>query len=253
MKKLLLSVATLTIASGMVVAQTAQQDNPDALTLKSSSQVSSGAPPSDAMILGELRQSGSNGRAVVSFDRRLNDNQVRQILEKAGVRPFAVLMQFEGMNGAHQVPENKASLDIVDAARSRTVTMQDRAIKGAKAKAKAFTTTIGENTNTVGGDDETGQAILAGVEQSEKLKQGLARGQPAIYAAYVIGTADQLDALKSAAQVTSVALGYTVNSRLVLPAAVVPADAKSRFEASAATKLRGAPLKAKLVELGAAQ
>jgi hypothetical protein len=248
-KKRLLFGALAATAAGLTGLAYAQ-DNPDALTSTPPPAPMQTQPSSPEQRMAALEQSGEIARATVTFTKRLADNQVSQTFEKAGVRPFAVFMFLEGMAGLHQVDPAKASLDLVGKARTATATMQDKAVKGARKRAKDLSDLPRKPDIEASSAEETSQAVLSSLEQSEKMAASARRGTPTIFAAYVIGSAAQLKALQSSPQVQSVEIGYKAGDRVALPAPVTPADARGTFSPSTENKVTGSALALRLKAVG---
>lgn len=156
-------------------------------------------------------------QAMVQFNSTLPDGRVRSLLSKNDVRPYAVLMYLDGRYGTHAVDPERASLDLIEAARATSVTMREAGARSLKHRAEALLSEGIESRRALA-------EVLPELEEQRKSSLAALKGSgPIVYALKVVGSEASLKALAAESGVSKVEPGViAANGRVAVPNPVSP-------------------------------
>lgn len=154
--------------------------------------------------------------ALVQFDKIRSDQQVKQILEKSGAKPYQVFMFLNNEYGSTTIDPQDASLAIIDGARSRSIEMSEKHHKGIQARASRFLKEGFKEGREIAED-------LAFQEADRKANLKVLRGNvPIIYAVKVVASEEGLKSIEKSQQVSLVEPGYILPNAIAVPDPMPP-------------------------------
>ena len=191
-------------------------------------------PPTVQARLDRWRQAhGSEPiRATVSFGRALSDAEVRQFVQRHGVRPTAIYMSAAGMAGVHRVAAERASEAAVADARRISMEMARKSRESRRVRAQRYTARA--DSAAAGGRVRqrfTARQLAAAFDQEDAFERSVGAGGPIIYGLEMMGTVDRVQAAIADAAVARAEPAYEANGHVAVPRIAPPPGLEGRTTA----------------------
>jgi hypothetical protein len=151
--------------------------------------------------------------AGVVFDGALADDEVRELLRRYNVLPYAV--HFSGaIGGFHDVPPEQASLELIAETRRRTVSHANRWTCQLIGRGRPTRQSESHVRPAPGERDLIGRRRLTEVERARSIREGLLRGEVAIYSVALIGRVEDVRRLRADPRVRDFRNGQLIRNGL---------------------------------------
>lgn len=166
--------------------------------------------------------------ASISFDRRVPDMQVVQLMRRYNVKPRAVFMSVAGMSGTHRNGKGDEAAIVIAEARQKTAEMMQKDIEGSHRRFQDFEKNhpraevlepSAAKTHLAGA-----RSLLTSVEESEVALAKAKGGQPLIVGVEVVGSIEDVKKLATDPLVKGFEPGLKFNGRVIVPTPQTQAD-----------------------------